>query len=622
MPNKKGLLLDCGLPVAILGLAISSAILQNNWLLYAMLGLTCVFVVLAAFDKVNSKVYPFAVFAIGLALLYQTTLIGPGLVGTDIHGEYYFYEKALDGWDVSIPNAYNTSIGSTVIAPFLTNTFGVPGYWIYKAVFPLLFAFVPVLLYFVFKKEFGDKTAFLSTFFFVSMLSWSIEMISLPRQMLSELMFAMMLFLIITSKMKLRYRVPLLLVCSVLGMMFHYAAGFIILFYAGCAFVFLLLLKRRTFPAKWAGVAVVVLAITFVGYYSSVASGEAYRSVVGSATARIESISPFNPEAPNTTIIVSTVTTASSSTSAATPMTNTPQVVTTTITTTKPLVDFSYLNKQERLVRTALGMDFMNASSLGKVFRILQYLTQLCIILGCVYLIRNRKQISAEYLVFAAVSVILILACLFWPRLSSMVNVTRLYHISLFLLAPACILGGLYIFRKPQILTLCLIIPYFLFTSGLVFEVTRQNDISNVDIPYSIALSHSRVDVAEVPTTNDIAVRDWAVSQNFGHMLADVHGRLLFCEKVWYDWELGSLEYYPIQEFYYKLENNAFKQGDLIFLSERNTTTRTVTFIPDNNGVTSGTRTSYDFTGFGFDKTIENNRILFRQGNALILEIM
>ena len=600
IPTKQRLLIEYVLPATILGLSIISARLQNIWLLYAMLVLVCVFVGLVAFNKVGEKAYPLAIFIIGLSLLYQTTLIGPGLVGTDIHGEYYFYQKALSGWDVSIPNPYNTSIGTTVLAPFLTNAFNISGYWIYKAIFPFLFAFVPVLLYFIFKKEFGAKISFLSTFFFVAMLSWSLEMISLPRQMLAELMFATILFLVIASRIALKYRVPLLISCSILGMMFHYVIGPIIFFYTGCAFVLLIFFRRRTFPLKWLGLVVIVLVVIFVGYFGNVASGSGFNAIVGTITGRIEAISELIPNQEEM------------------PLTSEPgEMPPATV-----IPAANYLEKQERLVKTALGMDFMDASPLGKLFRIFQFLTQLCIILGCIYFVRNRKRISVEYLTFVVASVFLVLACLFWPSLSKIVNVTRLYHLSLFLLAPACIVGGLFIFRKPQVLVLCLLIPYFLFTSGIIFEVSKQEDVSTVDMPYSIALSHSRIDITEIPTANDIAVRDWAVSQDLRQMFADVHGSLLFCEKVWFDWELGTQEFYPKQEFYYKLESSVFQQGDFIFLSEKNNKTKTLTFIPISGGVvTSGTRMSYGFTELGFDKVVTNSKVIYRQGESVILEI-
>ena len=158
-----------GLGVGALLFALLSARLGISCLAFGVVGCAVAAAVLCAWGKLDERATPYLVFLLGLAFLYQTTLISNGLVGTDIHTEYYFYRAALDGWDTSIAHAYNTAIGTTVIAPFLTNVFRIPGYWIYKAVFPLLFAFVPVILFIIYRKEFGDKVAFLGTLFFITL---------------------------------------------------------------------------------------------------------------------------------------------------------------------------------------------------------------------------------------------------------------------------------------------------------------------------------------------------------------------------------------------------------------------------------------------------------------------
>jgi len=587
---------EYGLLVVILGLSIASARLQNTWLLYIMIGLICAFAGLIAFDKVNKKVYPLAIFTIGLALLYQTTLIGPGLVGADIHGEYYFYFKALNGWDTSIPVSYNTPIGTTLIAPFLTNVFHIPGYWIYKAIFPLLFAFVPLLLYFVFKKEFGPKTAFLAALFFIIVPTWSMEMIGLPRQMLGELMLALCLFLILVSKWRLKIRIPLLVAIGTLGAMFHYVMGPAILFYLGLGCLFLVFFKRRVFPVKWLSLVVVLLLISGVAYYGSVAQGKALTAITGVSSGYITQALSWTGEKEME-------------------VEEKAEVDEKTEEAEKPESATGFLASTSPLIRTAWGLDFMDANTWGKAFRIFQYLTQLSIVAGFVYLIKERKRYSAEYLSLCGASTLLLGACMFIPQFAAVINATRYYHIMLFLMAPVFVLGGLAIFRKPQVLVLCLLIPYFIFTSGIIFEVSRQEDISGVNIPYSIPLSYQRIDITEIPTANDIAVRDWAVSQNLGHMLTDIHGRLLFIEKVFLDWEVEE----PALQL--KLRNNTFKQGDYIFLSERNNKTKTVTFKPAKSGTTSGMRISPSFAELGLDKVIENSTVIYRQGDAVILEI-
>jgi len=591
--------IEYGLPAVILGLSITSARLQNTWLLYIMIGLICAFAGLVAFDKVNKKVYPLAIFTIGLALLYQTTLIGPGLVGADIHGEYYFYFKALNGWDTSIPVSYNTPIGTTLIAPFLTNVFHIPGYWIYKAIFPLLFAFVPLLLYFVFRKEFGSKTAFLAALFFIIVPTWSMEMIGLPRQMLGELMLALCLFLILVSKWRLKIRIPLLVAIGTLGAMFHYVMGPAILFYLGFGCLFLVFFKRRVFPVKWLSLVVVLLLISSVAYYGSVAQGNALTAITGVSSGYITQVLPWVGETEVKKVEVEG-------------KVEEPEA-TEKVEETKPATGF--IANTSPLIRTAWGADFMDVDIWGKAFRVFQYLTQLSIVVGFVYLIKERRRYSAEYLSLCGASILLLGACMFIPQFASVINATRYYHIILFLLAPVFVLGGRAIFRKPQVLVLCLLIPYFLFTSGVIFEVSGQEDISGVNIPYSIALSNQRIDLTEIPTANDIAVRDWAVSQNLGHMLTDIHGRLLFIEKVFLDWEVEE----PALQL--KLESNTFNQGDYIFLSERNNKTKTLTYKPDKSGTTSGMRISPSFAELGLDKVIENSIVIYRQGDAVILEV-
>ena len=154
-----------------------------------------------------------------------------GLVGTDLHTEYYyFWLSAENGWDSSIPHNYNAAIGVVLLAPLIANILHIDGVWVFKAIYPFLFAFVPILLYCIFKKQFGEKIAFLSVFFFIIVPTWSLEMIGLQKQMLGELMFALCAFIIIVSSRRLRIKIPLLITCAILGMLFHYVMGAIILF--------------------------------------------------------------------------------------------------------------------------------------------------------------------------------------------------------------------------------------------------------------------------------------------------------------------------------------------------------------------------------------------------------
>jgi len=110
-----------------------------------------------------------------------------------------------------------------------------------------------------------------------------------------------------------------------------------------------------------------------------------------------------------------------------------------------------------------------------------------------------------------------------------------MYHIALITLSPFCILGGEVIWLSlntlwgklkqarpvintdtgiddrhyPAFITLAVLIPYFLLTSGLIYEITRQDITDNIDTPYSIALSSYRLDLSGVFCRQDGTAANW-----------------------------------------------------------------------------------------------------------------
>jgi len=134
--------------------------------------------------------------------------------------------------------------------------------------------------------------------------------------------------------------------------------------------------------------------------------------------------------------------------------------------------------------------------------KIFYLLSQFFIIVGLLNLMlsqfkRNNKKIDEEFTAFAIVCFAIFLACIFIPHFTGM-NVRRMFHILLFLLAPFCVIGGIMFLRKLamvirarwtvksetvsiKILSLFLIL-FMLFNIGFVFEIAK-------DQPYSISIS-------------------------------------------------------------------------------------------------------------------------------------
>jgi uncharacterized membrane protein len=58
-------------------------------------------------------------------------------------------------------------------------------------------------------------------------------------------------------------------------------------------------------------------------------------------------------------------------------------------------------------------------------------------------------------------------------------------------------------------ITAFVLIPYFVFTSGIVYELTAQQVTDRVDDPYSIALSSHRIDFTGIFDKTDGAAAEW-----------------------------------------------------------------------------------------------------------------
>ena len=217
---------------------------------------------------------------------------------------------------------------------------------------------------------------------------------------------------------------------------------------------------------------------------------------------------------------------------------------------------------RESLVGTATGADFTSASisNLGRGFRVFQYITQIFIIVGFIRLLFRPPGLKfrAEYVALTMVSALILFMAIVLPYFSGHLEVERLYQFSLFLLAPLCILGGEAIwqsfsqlfkasslrlkfkgwlalpfdFIRPssnymRFLALGVLIPYFLFNTGFIFEMARSELYNVVDTPSSIALSNYRIDM-KGSNYREHVVNEWlpGVVDDKTQIYVDEYGKL------------------------------------------------------------------------------------------------
>jgi len=541
-------------PILLLILLLGSTILatriadsqSNNSLLVTCLIAIVAIVLIAATGRfIRPPQYPFVLFIIGLCLLYQTTLMTPYLIGSDIYTEYAYYNLvSISGiWDSGTSGIVNSCLSITMLAPLYSIFMNISGVWIFKAVYPLIFALMPVILFRIFRLQARPRISFLAVFFFLAVPTFSLEMISLCRQQVAELFLVLLILLLVDRRLAVLPKLIMACVFAAGIIVSHYGVGTIGFIYMALFLPLVFVIRSNWFRRFWGWLVrntsglptaslslppwalAVVVAFFFVFglfWYSFTASGINFIRLMEFWTQHSGDIS---------------------------------SAFTQVLTANGGIVRFLDFSGRDVLVRTALGLDFADASLQGRIFRVIQLFTQLLLILGIIRLIFKPSGLKfvPEYLVLCVINSMLLAGCILLPGFADRFNTTRMYHLTLITLAPFVILGCMaiweaFIYFKSNLvrsnsntadtltvengtilIALIILLPYFIFCSGLVFELSGQSITDRVDTPYSIALSRYRLDLTSSFSAKDGAAARWLSTQTTDNssLFTDHHAGLI-----------------------------------------------------------------------------------------------
>ena len=186
---------------------------------------------------------------------------------------------------------------------------------------------------------------------------------------------------------------------------------------------------------------------------------------------------------------------------------------------------------------------------LHEVNRVINYLNQIFIMIGCIVLLLKYRELKFEkgYAAFSMVNLAILFACVSVPFFASSLNMTRVYHITLIFLAPFCVIGGITVFRmlskvvrvawtnKSVRIALKILSVYFviflLYQTGFVFRVAEGNF-------YSISLN-STIDYPRF-IDQEVIGAEWLTEVKGDKLIyADANRRLL----------IGSFEWCQVRSF-------------------------------------------------------------------------
>jgi uncharacterized membrane protein len=452
--NPSLLLLTLIPVIAVVGAYFVNTTGNSSILIVMLLSIAAVFA-LSAFRERSSYFYPFAIFMIGLALLLHFSLITNYIVpyGGDSPIELYVFKitQQAGHWNPIFFNPldqafgrYNAMLSITVLPTIYSNMLGIDPTFVYKIIYPLIFALVPVGLFQLWQPYIGKKLSFIAAFVFVAQSTFFTEMIALNRQMIAELFFVLLLLVLLNKKIPKEGKFLSFTVLS-FGLIFsHYALAeiFLVLIFAAWA-VSVFYLKKPHFNLQLSMILLFSVAMFLWYIYTS-----------------------------GSTVFDSFVTFAQS--------------------VAGQMGDFFNPASRGQTVLTGLGL-VQAPSVLNTVSRIFAYLTEAFIVLGVIALIKKQNpfRFDRDFKVFSVITVALLVALTVVPGLANTLSMTRFYHILLMILAPFCIVGiwafsqilCKFAFKREKtivvsLLIVAILVPYFLFQTNLAYEVAKVDSWS------------------------------------------------------------------------------------------------------------------------------------------------
>lgn len=423
--------------------------------LFSVAIIAAVVIILVTHRGVSQRYYPLYIFAVALALLYLSTLASPNLslFGRDQFFEVYFADlvKSIGFWNPnftgpSVYGNYNAMLSVTILPNVYSTLLNVDNVWVYKVVVPFIFAFVPVGLYQLWKTHLrlSNKSAFLSTFFFMSYY-WFV--LPIPRQQIAEF-FLVLIFLLILSNDLRESKKMVMLILFIGGLtVSHYSTSYLFLgslavLVIGSALIGAKNKQKQRNPVASATL-IALIAIIIFGWYIYASGGAPYRTLAMTGTR-----------------------------------------ITTSFTT-------ELFGPLEGSMSVGLGAGVLSLPFSHALYHYWILATEVLIVAGLAFVIWRRKalKVNAHFLLLSFASFFLLLVAIVLPSVADTLNGNRLVALALVFLAPYCICGieaivctssswisanKNLILKLKHAALIGVLIPYFLFTYGFIWEVTEH----------------------------------------------------------------------------------------------------------------------------------------------------
>ena len=200
------------------------------------------------------QLYPLLIFSVSLSLTVQFTLMSTHVMGTDSPLEYFVYKlTATNGrwipadFGLTPQSAYNSMLSITILPTIYSVLSNLDGELVFKVLYPVVFSFVPMILYRILAKENWRLGALLSALFFISspIVFYGVNPLSLNRQIVAELFLLLSVLLLLEKQFSTRNNRLIFIIFGAALAVSHYALMIIYLFFLVSVFAIERIRGRR-----------------------------------------------------------------------------------------------------------------------------------------------------------------------------------------------------------------------------------------------------------------------------------------------------------------------------------------------------------------------------------------
>lgn len=218
---------------------------NNNIILMLMIAAIAVVVLLIEFSEfIPSKFYPLAIWILSISLIWHYSLITDYSVVHD--GEFYTAKTIIENniWNWNIFGNYNSILSVTILSPVIHFFCNISLTSIHKIIFPIFLSFISLSTYSISNKYLNERLSFLAAFILI--INSEYYMMPTITKQLTAMFFVMLVFMLIfrDNVHKLQFSI-LSIIFSLSIIVSHYGTSYLTMISFIFTVIFLGILRSR-----------------------------------------------------------------------------------------------------------------------------------------------------------------------------------------------------------------------------------------------------------------------------------------------------------------------------------------------------------------------------------------